>query len=263
LQKNAPSASDPTAKNRVWGFFAESNRTRPVNRRQPLEPRRENRPCAYKTASGIPYWPSRDPIEEEGGINLYGFLGNNSILWVDAFGLVQVRTPQSLTLSAHVGFNQRNVGKFEFDIIHDDTNGSVDIDGVKLTENFVDLNPYNGVSSFAYFPSLFPKIFSGTIGKLIDVKISLLEHSQTGTYRLIETREIDCEKILGKNWSGKAQYKRWEFSTKMDWTIGLTIGWKVIKSPKLDVYRETWGPYTQEYQASGNCCNKSTNKWGR
>jgi hypothetical protein len=228
-----------------------------------LEPRRENRPCAYKTASGIPYWPSRDPIEEEGGINLYGFLGNNSILWVDAFGLVQVRTPQSLTLSAHVGFNQRNVGKFEFDIIHDDTNGSVDIDGVKLTENFVDLNPYNGVSSFAYFPSLFPKIFSGTIGKLIDVKISLLEHSQTGTYRLIETREIDCEKILGKNWSGKAQYKRWEFSTKMDWTIGLTIGWKVIKSPKLDVYRETWGPYTQEYQASGNCCNKSTNKWGR
>ena len=62
LQKNAPSASDPTAKNRVWDFFAESNRTRPVNRRQPLEPRRKNRPCSYKTASGRPYWPSRDPI---------------------------------------------------------------------------------------------------------------------------------------------------------------------------------------------------------
>jgi hypothetical protein len=66
LQKNAPSACDPTAKNRVWGFFAESNRTRPVNRRQPLEPRRKNRPCSYKTASGRPYWPSRDPIEEFG-----------------------------------------------------------------------------------------------------------------------------------------------------------------------------------------------------
>jgi RHS repeat-associated protein len=24
-------------------------------------------------------WPSRDPIEEEGGVNLYGFVGNNSI----------------------------------------------------------------------------------------------------------------------------------------------------------------------------------------
>ena len=87
LQKNAPSASDPTAKNRVWGFFAESNRTRPVNRRQPLEPRRKNRPCSYKTASGRPYWPSADPIGENGGINLYGFVGNNGVNTVDTLGL--------------------------------------------------------------------------------------------------------------------------------------------------------------------------------
>ena len=32
-------------------------------------------------------WPSRDPIEEEGGINLYGFVGNDVLNSVDALGL--------------------------------------------------------------------------------------------------------------------------------------------------------------------------------
>lgn len=31
-------------------------------------------------------WPSRDPIEEEGGINLYGFVGNEPISWFDDAG---------------------------------------------------------------------------------------------------------------------------------------------------------------------------------
>ena len=40
-----------------------------------------------KTASGIPYWPSRDPIEEDGGVNLYGFVGNDPIRQTDSLGL--------------------------------------------------------------------------------------------------------------------------------------------------------------------------------
>lgn len=32
-------------------------------------------------------WPSRDPIEERGGSNLYGFVGNNPVKWVDRLGL--------------------------------------------------------------------------------------------------------------------------------------------------------------------------------
>ncbi len=87
--KRAPGASDLTAKNRVWGFFAEPNKTRPGIRRQPLKPRRKNRPTATKPASGIPLWPSRDPIEEEGGINLYGFVGNDGINRLDVFGLAE------------------------------------------------------------------------------------------------------------------------------------------------------------------------------
>ncbi len=34
-------------------------------------------------------WPSRDPIEEEGGLNLYGFIGNSSTWWIDYLGLIE------------------------------------------------------------------------------------------------------------------------------------------------------------------------------
>jgi uncharacterized protein RhaS with RHS repeats len=32
-------------------------------------------------------WPSRDPIEEDGGMNLYGFVGNNGVNWWDLLGM--------------------------------------------------------------------------------------------------------------------------------------------------------------------------------
>ena len=31
-------------------------------------------------------WPSRDPIEEEGGVNLYGFVGNSPTMSIDVKG---------------------------------------------------------------------------------------------------------------------------------------------------------------------------------
>ncbi len=31
-------------------------------------------------------WPSRDPIEERGGVNLYGFVGNRPLSWIDYLG---------------------------------------------------------------------------------------------------------------------------------------------------------------------------------
>jgi RHS repeat-associated protein len=35
-------------------------------------------------------WMSRDPIEEEGGVNLYGMLGNNPVNAIDPLGLIKV-----------------------------------------------------------------------------------------------------------------------------------------------------------------------------
>ena len=34
-------------------------------------------------------WLTRDPIEEEGGVNLYGFCGNNGVGIFDAMGLTK------------------------------------------------------------------------------------------------------------------------------------------------------------------------------
>ena len=110
-----PCAEEVTsaAKNRVWGFFECSNRVRPENRAQTPQPCRENRTCSYETASGVfqfstkyydeetgfyyygyryydpqtGRWPSRDPINERGGINLYGFVGNDGVSGIDFLGL--------------------------------------------------------------------------------------------------------------------------------------------------------------------------------
>ena len=46
-------------------------------------------------------WPSRDPIEERGGINLYAFVENNGVNWWDLLGLEGNRPPE-LQLSNEV-----------------------------------------------------------------------------------------------------------------------------------------------------------------
>ena len=46
----------------------------------------DSRACCCRTAQGHPVWLNRDPIFESGGINLYGFVGNNPQKFVDPFG---------------------------------------------------------------------------------------------------------------------------------------------------------------------------------
>ena len=84
---SAPECRNPTGKNRVWEIFPLSSETHPANRRQSPQPRRKILPTTPKSASGIPYWPSRDPIGEKGGKNLYGFVGNNGVNKFDLLGL--------------------------------------------------------------------------------------------------------------------------------------------------------------------------------
>jgi RHS repeat-associated protein len=48
----------------------------------------------YDPATGR--WPSRDPIEEKGGSNLYGFVGNGGVDWVDVLGLMTAQEAMDL-----------------------------------------------------------------------------------------------------------------------------------------------------------------------
>ena len=46
-----------------------------------------SRVCSYKTVSGRHEWLNRDPIEEQGGLNLYGYVQNNPVNRIDPLGL--------------------------------------------------------------------------------------------------------------------------------------------------------------------------------
>jgi hypothetical protein len=49
---------------------------------------RRNAPATYPyNTSTVRDWPSRDPIEERGGVNLYGMVGNHPVMGVDYLGL--------------------------------------------------------------------------------------------------------------------------------------------------------------------------------
>ena len=50
-------------------------------------------------------WTTRDPLGEAGGLNLYAFVGNNPVNWVDPWGL-QVQTYQVGTFDTLKGLSQ-------------------------------------------------------------------------------------------------------------------------------------------------------------
>ena len=90
LTKPTPGNPAMRPKNRIWGF-SPNRRLYPLgNRRRCPELRRKSRPTPTILTPGIPHWPSRDPIEEEGGYNIYGFVGNSPTDYLDILGLAVV-----------------------------------------------------------------------------------------------------------------------------------------------------------------------------
>jgi uncharacterized protein RhaS with RHS repeats len=61
---------------------------------------RVGEPCAYESVSGLPEWLSRDPIAESGGINLYGYVGNNPVSETDPLGLSPADVARLQTVSS-------------------------------------------------------------------------------------------------------------------------------------------------------------------
>jgi RHS repeat-associated protein len=95
----------PPSKNRVWDFFQATHSCTQENWQITQCSRPENQPTPTATASGVPYygyryynpelgrWVNRDPIGELGGLNVYGFVGNESISSGDYLGLMSVVGP--------------------------------------------------------------------------------------------------------------------------------------------------------------------------
>ena len=96
-------ARPPAGQKHASGFFwAKRQKRVRKTRAKSLRTRQVARPATTKTASGVRYYgyryysPSlgrfinRDPIEEQGGINLYSFVGNNSINAWDYLGMYEI-----------------------------------------------------------------------------------------------------------------------------------------------------------------------------
>jgi uncharacterized protein RhaS with RHS repeats len=74
-------------KNRTGVFCRRSATRAPVFGSQMPKLRRVAKLAATKSASGPSLWLSRDPLEEDGGKNLYGMVGNDPISRYDMLGL--------------------------------------------------------------------------------------------------------------------------------------------------------------------------------
>ena len=66
-------------------------------------------------------WISRDPIEENGGVNLYGMVNNSGIQYVDGFGLMNLWNPREaatyLASPKYGSYGRKTVG-IDTDWVH-------------------------------------------------------------------------------------------------------------------------------------------------
>ena len=97
----APSETRTQPKNRVGNFFGGVAGRAGENRPATRKGIGENGPTLTIIASGRPFWPSRDPIEEAGGLNLYGMVGNDSVNQADYLGQSPTFTANESTAPGH------------------------------------------------------------------------------------------------------------------------------------------------------------------
>lgn len=107
--KAAPEDSGTAPENRAWGFFGGSVRRAWKIDPQVVEAHLEKTTTERRTASGVGYWPNRDPIGERGGLNLYGFVGNDGVNAWDRLGL---KVKKECTLGAEKSESTTSLGPY-------------------------------------------------------------------------------------------------------------------------------------------------------
>ena len=96
-------------------------------------------------------WLSRDPIEEEGGINLYGYVGNGPVVRIDPLGLLDldyIPTSQRDYRNA-IGIAAPNAPKGAFGIEgHGDAFGLLDKNGQGISAKTLAKELLNGLGGY-------------------------------------------------------------------------------------------------------------------
>jgi hypothetical protein len=90
----SPNVQNPRRSNDFDGPRRDRSKMAALRPQPPnCRPTREKHPGTRNYgAVHVSYWPSRDPIGERGGINLYGMVGNNAVSRWDYLGLVKIGT---------------------------------------------------------------------------------------------------------------------------------------------------------------------------
>jgi hypothetical protein len=110
-QTRASRARPRGAKTRVGGFWIRSATRARCFAPQVANSRRVAEAAATKLASGPRLWLSRDPIEEEGGLNLYGMVGNSPVNYWDYLGLKSCEVEWRLDINPSAPFGKVKQGK--------------------------------------------------------------------------------------------------------------------------------------------------------
>ena len=211
--------------------------------RKPLESRRVAPVSSEKTASGVCYygfryynpstgrWLSRDPIEENGGVNLYGFVSNDPIGATDNLGLFLIPAATSYATNFLLDRDR----KYEFALNHISGDFAKMLlrhyvygkgRGVHLSKNsvFKYLKPVVTMYQSEDFVKDIVANFRGKKSYALSVNDINNPRGGLGSYTIYVDLEIGCSPKGGWHAKGTASvYDEWDF----DWKISkLYSDWK-------------------------------------
>jgi RHS repeat-associated protein len=128
-----PNCASKTASREI--FLSNRKFTHKIER-NPLKTQQGKLGYTYKTASGRSTWPSRDPIEESGGLNLYAFVENDGINSWDELGLAVIKWADIKLATAIKHYNGKSGDPVEIAF------SLVDTKDVTVAEDFEDVEEW-------------------------------------------------------------------------------------------------------------------------
>lgn len=158
-------------------------------------------------------WPGRDPIEEEGGINLYGFVLNNPIIWFDSIGLSKceveddVGNIKGLTVSVSIhttagnNFEINSPGTIIFNMMKSEIEGDL-LDAAKRR---VRASLRTAARTVGTFASALNWI---SLSRELATGFSVSEYIVTGSMKCCK-----CKSVGSYDWTDESEEDNWDDPT--------------------------------------------------